>query len=138
MTASGLPPDMRARMASLRNAGLNTSVSTACCQTSIRCGRHLFLLSSACTQANPTSSLVSRNEVVFQTRPSDPAESDRHHSCSALPACQKAASNLENPFTDDEVRLCAPQPNLLLDVQRRSQLDPVGGLPNLPVTGLPR
>ena len=54
MTESGLPPDMRARISSLRKAGLKMSVSTACCHTSIRCGRHLFLLSSVCKIAQRT------------------------------------------------------------------------------------
>lgn len=48
MTDSGLPPDMRARISSERKDGLKTSVSTACCQMSIRCGRQWFLLSSFC------------------------------------------------------------------------------------------
>ena len=67
MTASGLPPDMRARISSERNAGLNTSVSTACCQMSIRCGRHLFRLSSVCAAARlpliPASALE-RSQVA--------------------------------------------------------------------------
>ncbi len=48
MTASGRPPDMRARISALRKPGLNTSVSTACCHTSMRWLRHRLRASSAC------------------------------------------------------------------------------------------
>jgi len=48
MTASGRPPNMRARISALRKRGLNTSVSTACCHTSMRWLRHRLRASSAC------------------------------------------------------------------------------------------